>query len=47
MDYTDFIRAAVILRRIRLERDVALKRIDGTLLPQWIGCKLFLGKVAI
>ena len=47
LDYTDFIRAVVILRRIRLERDVALKRIDGTLLPQWIGCKLFLGRVAI
>lgn len=47
LDYTDFIRAVVILRRIRLERDVALKRIDGTLLSQWIGCKLFLGRVAI
>ena len=47
LDYTDFIRAVVTLRRIRLERDVALKRIDGILLPQWIGCKLFLGRVAI
>jgi len=47
LDYVDFIRACITLRRIRLERDVSLRRIDGSLLAEFVSCKLFLGRIAL
>ena len=49
LDYSDFTRAVIRLRRVRLQRDVSgyPHRINGSLLAEWIKCGLFLGNVAI